>query len=75
MDDSGKEIHFFRIDCDANNNPRADNMQVMSLDNDGWDNESHVTGIRKEMNGDVMSLVIYRAQGKRLYFMEVNFAV
>ena len=70
---AGSLIYLWRLDLDSNHNPRATNLKVKKLDSASFPTDSHITGVRPKMNGDVMSMVFWHSTNK-LYFLEFNFS-
>ena len=64
----GDYVHVWRLDLDSDHNPRSDNLQVKQLDAGGLSDDSHVTGVRPKMSGDVISMIIWVADTEELRY-------
>ena len=70
---AGQQIYVWRLDLDSNHNPRATNLSIKKLDSGDFNSDSHFVGVKKKMNGNIMSMVYWKSD-KKLYYLEFNFS-
>ena len=47
------------LDLDTNHNPRATYLSIKKLESGKFSADSHMIGVRKKMNGNIMSMIYW----------------
>jgi hypothetical protein len=69
---TGDNIFVWKLDLDAQGNPRSDNLQILKIDPPAFPGVSHVTGVKPTLDDGKIHMVYFQGEYGGLFYLKVD---